>query len=484
MDDNIFKKIFCEKFICKYNTDLSCMSECSIKMHYNLKGKNEGRILSNLHIQQILRNRYFNIEFYKLNYPDLQNMRPEQLIDHYIEHGKKEGRIVSKTHAQKLTENPDFDIEFYKLNYSDLQNMRPEQLIDHYIEHGKKEGRICNVNQSYSINKIKICIIYVYYERKNEQKNQTNLAFFIKYGLDKSRWRNINITTLFIINGNQCELLIPKMENIHILYNNNEYDVISQKKGIQYFESLYKTQFYNSFTHLFIMNASVFGPVYEEGLDKHWLDPFLSNLNNNTVLCTPCINFLKKEDAGGPGPRVQSYCSLIKIDKYIYDLLLNTQISNLATGTTNTGILLEYDYIFGNKNNMHNIILIGEYGISRILLDNRYNISCLIYDNIDYNDKSLWDKYSDKIDRIPNMMPITTITRYLIDRVIIYKDIFIIKDLDTGRIFRYKLNKSSVFFLKKIRMNKLTKQEAANYFFENAELLNEIVPHTSEGEEV
>ena len=36
----------------------------------------------------------------------------------------------------------------------------------------------------------KILIVYVYYERKNQQKNQTNLAFFLKYGLDKSKWEN------------------------------------------------------------------------------------------------------------------------------------------------------------------------------------------------------------------------------------------------------------------------------------------------------
>ena len=250
----------------------------------------------------------------------------------------------------------------------------------------------------------KICIIYVYYERKNEQKNQTNLAFFIKYGLDTSRWRDMDITTLIMINGRQCELLIPEMKNVHVLPNENEYDIISYKRGIQYFEKKNNKPFYDIFTSLLIMNCGIFGPVYEEGPDRHWLDPYFNKLHTEkAVICSPCINFLREDDAGGPGPRCQSYCSLIKMDKIIYNLLLNTKISNLAIGTQNKGYPLEYDYVLGNKNSIHNTILQGEYGLSRILLENGYNISCLIYDNINYNDPNIWNRYSDRIDRIPDM---------------------------------------------------------------------------------
>jgi hypothetical protein len=252
--------------------------------------------------------------------------------------------------------------------------------------------------------KPKVCIIYVYYERKNEQKNQTNLAFFIKYGLDKSRWRDMDITTLFIINGHQCELLIPKMKNVHVLPNENEYDIISYKKGIQYFEKKHNKPFYDIFNSLLIINCGIFGPVYEEGLQRHWLDPYFNKLQKeNAVICSPCINFLKDDDAGGPGPRCQSYCSLIKMDKTIYNLLLNTKISNLAIGTKNTSYNLEYDYVLGEKNRKYNIILHGEYGLTRILIENGYNISCLIYDNVNYNDPNVWTHYSDRIDRMPEM---------------------------------------------------------------------------------
>ena len=67
----------------------------------------------------------------------------------------------------------------------------------------------------------KIGIIYVYYERQNEQKNQTNLSFFLKYGLANDKWMNLNIESLFVINGHQCEVVFPKKPNIHVLKEYN-----------------------------------------------------------------------------------------------------------------------------------------------------------------------------------------------------------------------------------------------------------------------
>lgn len=69
---------------------------------------------------------------------------------------------------------------------------------------------------------------------------------------------------------------------------------------------------------------------------------------------------------------------------------------------------------------------------------------------------------------------------YRIDKVIVFKDIFIIQDLDTEQMYRYRMSKSSVFFLKKIRSGRLNREQAASYFFENSVLLNEIVPKDEE----
>lgn len=65
-----------------------------------------------------------------------------------------------------------------------------------------------------------------------------------------------------------------------------------------------------------------------------------------------------------------------------------------------------------------------------------------------------------------------------IDRVIVWRDVFILIDEDTEEQYRYKMHKSCVFFLKNYRSGKYTLESAADYFFRNSELLNKIEPHS------
>ena len=146
--------------------------------------------------------KYFDIEFYKQNYPDLKNFTELELKTHFINNGKKEGRLFNeklkefdkKTYLEENKEtdkylsnktiyelyiyfldNYDkfklkqeklkqekikqeklkfkneidnitkyFDIEFYKQNYPDLKNFTELELKTHFINNGKKEGRLFN----------------------------------------------------------------------------------------------------------------------------------------------------------------------------------------------------------------------------------------------------------------------------------------------------------------------------------------------------
>ena len=331
----------------------------------------------------------------KINYSYNEDMwYTQQMIKLKI--GKLADEQIAKMFSQEYikSENPLGGHKYWLAN-KEFHNVR---LVNKKIEE-KKERVIEDKNIK---KKYKICIIYHYYERKNENKNQTNLSFFIKYGLNKKKWKKFDITTLFIINNKQCEVLIPIRNDIIIWKRdyNNEYDIGSYKLGIEYMEKKYNKKFYDIFSHLFIINAGVFGPIYNEDINKHWIEPYLEKMEKeNSVLCTPVINFLKHSDPGGYGPRCQSYCSLIKIDEKIYNLLLNTKISNISEKTTNKNYPLHYDYVFTTHKKHYNTILIGEYGLTRILLNNNYNISCLIYDNIDYFNEKEYEKYSHRIDR-------------------------------------------------------------------------------------
>jgi hypothetical protein len=78
------------------------------------------------------------------------------------------------------------------------------------------------------------------------------------------------------------------------------------------------------------------------------------------------------------------------------------------------------------------------------------------------------------LDKVPTKREIKKERKFLIDKIIVYRDIFLIKDMETGVMSRYKLNKSAIFFLKKLRNEEFTSVEAGNFFFDKATLLNVI----------
>ena len=221
-----------------------------------------------------------------------------------------------------------------------------------------------------------VLLIYTYYSRPNEQKNETNLSFFLKYGLDTNRWRkNVKITTLIVLNKSISEVLIPRREDIHVLKADTDSDWGGWKKGIEYIQNIFKKPIYDVFDYLSLVNASAFGPVYENTGNCHWLDPFFNKLEEeNSVICCPCSNILPQSDLGGPGRRVSPIFSLIKISEKILDLLISENISSYSNGTSGSW----YNTVLGNKMNKVDAVLTGEYGLSRILLDNNLKISSLV----------------------------------------------------------------------------------------------------------
>jgi len=240
------------------------------------------------------------------------------------------------------------------------------------------------------IKNAKIGLIYAYYERNGEQRNQTNLSFFIKHGLCNNEWQKRDITTLLIINGNQCEVIIPNIPNLIVLKDDGDSDFGAWYKGINYFEEINNKKIYEIFDYLCLMNASCIGPLIETDKNIHWIDYFYEKMKKErSIACSPCISFLPETDLGGIGPRLVPIITLIKIDKKIIDLLLNTQIT-LKSPTSIVEYPNEYNTVIGLKKTKIDAILSGEYGLSRILLDNGYNLSSLLYDDIDYRDKRNW----------------------------------------------------------------------------------------------
>ncbi len=117
------------------------------------------------------------------------------------------------------------------------------------------------------------------------------------------------------------------------------------------------------------------------------------------------------------------------------------------------------------------------YGIKNIFTEQCYPIIEKVEKTIQPISKERQIKLAETgipFEKIPTSEEIETSTKYLIDKVLVVKDIFIIKNLESNKMFRYKMNKSSVFFLKKLRSGELNQVEAGKYFFDNSSFLNEI----------
>jgi hypothetical protein len=228
----------------------------------------------------------------------------------------------------------------------------------------------------------KICVIYAYYERKNEQKNQKNLSFFIKYGLDESKWKHLDITYVFVINGVQCEVVIPKQNNIHIIKQHNCSDYQAWFSGIKYINNTFKSPIWENFDYLCLLNCSTNGPFMEEDINSHWLYPFYNKMKrHDAIACSPYLNIVPKTEPT-PGPALSCHFTLIKINEEIIQLLLRTKVRSVYPESINKDYTLYFNTVIGPKNTKIDAILTGEYGLSRVLIKHNYNICCLYYDAV------------------------------------------------------------------------------------------------------
>lgn len=225
------------------------------------------------------------------------------------------------------------------------------------------------------LKKSKICLIYVYYERKNERKNQSNLAYFVKYGLDETKWLHLDITTIIVINGRQCDVSIPIKENIHVLYEDNCSDYEGWFNGIGYIQRKLNKDIHTHFDYLCLINASTCGPFIEPDVNYHWLYPFYeSMMKHDAVACSPYINNVPFR----PYTKIALSCSftLIKIDAVIMYLLINANVPFEENSSNKI-----YNTVLGKKINKCDAAFTGEYGLSGILISNKYNVCCLYRDN-------------------------------------------------------------------------------------------------------
>ena len=156
-------------------------------------------------------------------------------------------------------------------------------------------------------------------------------------------------------------------------------------------------------------------------------------------------------------------------------VLLSFSIGPKSVGVveevTNTVYEFEWDYTIPVKEFIRSIKdLLVEKCYPYIIKSNIQTIPMTIEEQTDIIQKGT------PIDEVPTTKKIVSKEKYLIDKVIVYKDIFILNNLNTNKTYRYHLNKSSIYFLKNLQKKKMNPEEAGSFFFNHSELMNEIIP--------
>ena len=172
--------------------------------------------------------------------------------------------------------------------------------------------------------------------------------------------------------------------------------------------------------------------------------------------------------------RFQNYCEKAPI---LLSYTTTPKGVQVIDESTNYVYDFEWDFSIPVKSFIH--------GIKNILINNCYPIIHkveLIEEDISKEEQVEMASSGTPLSDIPVKRYKRKIIPFRIDKVIVFKDIFILINIDSDEVYRYRLNKSSVFFLKKLRSGKFNQEQAGEYFFENSELLNQIFAKAEQDE--
>jgi hypothetical protein len=205
-------------------------------------------------------------------------------------------------------------------------------------------------------------VIYCYFEKNDDYKN--NLVYFLNYGIED------NNDYIFIINGNNM-LKIPSRKNIKVIYRDNiGYDFSAYGDAL-------KTINLDLYKYFFFINTSVRGPFLPNYVKMSWTEPFKNLLKDDVKLVGTTIN-LTEDFLSSNGNEVfygkKKYYIHVQSQMFATDLeclkfLISKGIFDLFT-----------------EDNFVKLIILKEIGMSHHVLNNNWNISCLLpeYQNIDY----------------------------------------------------------------------------------------------------
>lgn len=204
----------------------------------------------------------------------------------------------------------------------------------------------------------KYVCIYAYYEKNEEYKS--NLDFFLKHGILD------NVDYYIVINGNSTVEIPENIENITVLKReNNGFDFGAWSYALPKLEKDYD--------YYVFINSSVIGPYItdeDKKNNRNWLQKFLELFN------TPDVRLV--------GTTINMYTDI--------NNKLLTHVQSMFFVLDKLGIdYLKSNYFFeeeiiNNMKQINEIVFNMEIGMSQQILNNGWNINCIVpnYRDQDY----------------------------------------------------------------------------------------------------
>ena len=215
---------------------------------------------------------------------------------------------------------------------------------------------------------MKSVIIFAYFKSTS---SDYNLAFFVKNEL---KYRD-NIDYIIVINGFNCDIKFPELDNLTILMRENiGFDFGGHNCALEHIDNTNK-----KYEHFFFMNGGVIGPIIPHYFTQsHWTDIFIKKINDKVKLVGTTIVCLNHWDPGCYGPKIEGF--FFMTDNIGLNLLKNEKT------------------IFYDHSTKRDDIVNGEYGLSNCIFKHGYSIDCMLhkYQGIDWSDKNNWNKNDNK----------------------------------------------------------------------------------------
>ncbi|CAL8462396.1 g1929 [Coccomyxa elongata] len=242
-----------------------------------------------------------------------------------------------------------------------------------------------------------ILVSYSYFEKDAIQRE--NLKYFIAMSLGGSKVVDPprNTDFIFVVSGGictPCNAILPDFkadwrvkympelthvyttDGMFLLYRkeNEGMDFAAHNVTLQWMGA---NNWYNKYKYFIFLNSSVRGPFYPSYLPPswQWTQAFTDRLVGDIKLVGSSLVCLPEVDAGGPGPKVESWA--FAVDKTAMDLLIGSGIF----------------YTRECKLCDDGVVVMGEYGLSKAVMEHGYNIATLMsmYPvGLDWRDQRHW----------------------------------------------------------------------------------------------